>query len=229
MANHNLSYAQFAFGQLTFPLLFPNQPVQWDKSHGSFPICTLPRCQDDGLHFDLGDDGHDSLHRVLLHFTVMHSTHYWVHNNKMEWSTSYSLVTSLLQTIWNTMPWNGVTIPSGNHSFHLHLTQMYRLGLFGILVGSAHANLKFSWCSWRNVIGHFGPTQQNLKFQSATSGKFWNVSWQWTHKPETHWSKGQNVVGHFGPLTQNLPLYSGTSITMISINTPGVIFTYWRI
>ena len=82
---------------------------------------------------------------------------------------------------------------------------------FGNLVGSAHANLKFSWCSWQNVIGHFGPTLAKSEFQNATSGKFWSVSRQRTHKPEIHWSIWQNVVGHFGPLTPDHQLYSASA------------------
>ena len=54
MANHILSMRN-CFGSV------PEPTCARDKSHSSFPICTLPICQDDGLHFDLGNDGHDSL------------------------------------------------------------------------------------------------------------------------------------------------------------------------
>ena len=41
---------------------------------------------------------------------------------------------------------------------HVAKCKMASITNFGILGGSAHANLKFSWCSWQNVIGHFDPT-----------------------------------------------------------------------
>ena len=70
----------------------------------------------------------------------------------------------------------------------------------GILVGSAHANLKFSCCSWQNVMGPLWTNTSKIRnfrvLLQVNFGKFTGAFGKMWLATEIHWSIWQNVVGH---------------------------------